>query len=46
MDPTCEMCGTTENVKHVVDPYLEEVTDEVLERDLCDECYQQRKDDI
>jgi hypothetical protein len=40
----CERCGKPG--KECIDPFLKEVHDEEVERCLCDECYQNRVDDI
>ena len=41
----CEMCGKF-GAKHVRDPYDYDILDEENYRWLCDECCQQRADDI
>jgi hypothetical protein len=41
----CDFCGQP-GAKTVVDPYDEDVHNTEIERDLCELCYQERRDDI
>ncbi len=44
---TCDDCGkTSEEVSLVTDPYSAEINNEFIEMQLCDDCYQDRIDDI
>ena len=46
----CEICGRKDSAKHPVrtgpDPYDEEINDDDSDRDLCDDCYNDRQGDI
>ncbi len=43
----CDICGKDRpDVNRVLDPYDADVNDVEIERDLCDDCYQERRDDI
>ena len=43
----CDECGENKpNVRVVLDPYTLEVNGEEVKRTLCEECEQERKDDI
>lgn len=41
----CDFCDSTET-EYRVDPFLKEVHEEIVWYWLCEECYQQRNDDI
>lgn len=44
---TCDDCGKQkEDVKLTTCPYAEEINDEIQECYLCDDCYQERANDI
>ena len=43
----CDGCGEDkDDVRTVEDPYAKEIYDEIIERNLCDECYQDRLEEI
>ena len=44
--PECEDCGTVRNVHYRIDPYNYEINDKIVYRWLCDNCYNDRKDEI
>lgn len=42
----CDDCGTTENVQETICPYAQEIHDEIIDMNLCDDCLEQRAGDI
>ncbi len=34
----CELCGTTKNVHYIIDPYEEDVNDNIVMKNLCKHC--------
>jgi hypothetical protein len=43
---TCEDCGVSEGVDTTRCPYAYEIDDEEIIVDLCEDCYQQRAEDV
>jgi len=41
----CEFCGK-EGAYETIDPYLEEINEEIVMRSICDECLEERRLDI
>lgn len=44
--PQCSICGATEGVEEMEDPYQKEMFDEIVIRKLCPECAQNLRDDV
>ena len=42
----CGGCGTTNNVRETLDPYIREIGKRDVEVSLCDKCYRERVWDI
>lgn len=44
---TCGSCAkSAANVSWRIDPYMDEVYEEIMYRWLCDDCWQERKDEV
>lgn len=46
MATVCDICGTTYDVQHVVDPYDQDVNNRTTFMWLCASCEADRRDDI
>ena len=43
----CDSCGIiAQDVKNVVDPYIEEIEQRIVRKNMCKKCIQSAKDDI
>lgn len=42
----CEMCGTIDNVKFEVDPYLLAICADLTKRHLCEDCRSQCAEEV
>jgi hypothetical protein len=45
-DLICDDCGTDEGVEETICPYANEINNQIIDVDLCEECKQQRAEDI